>query len=323
MGKIRVVDVAWPNTTNIDLDRHLDAPVLDAHVKQCVSAVTQALKKPAPGYSQDQSAHMSWMFDAMRFTHATIRNLVALGTDSPSCVDSLALARQQLEALYSVCLMVQDPSFVDIYLKSFWRDTYAQFLLDRKERQGLARFSQYLNQTGLPLMEHLRVNSGVTEEEKATVELEELGIPLPTGMKEVKIRSFPTPGSVVDRVIDHERKQMLKRLYPEYKRLCAYAHGSAQSWIAKTAFWKASPLRGLHTDGERQTKYEKEIVDPAFVFSFLPTIQSTCEVATLYPHDVELKRAAIEAWNVLSEMNLLGKIIWEIRGRASLGVVVV
>lgn len=118
-------------------------------------------------------------------------------------------------------------------------------------------------------------------------------------MNAVKIKSFPTPGTVIDKVIEPERKQMLKRVYPEYKRLCAYAHGSAQSWIAKTAFWEASPLRKLHTDGERQTKYEKEIVDPAFVFRCLPTIQSTCEVATLYPFDVELRRVALEAWNVL------------------------
>lgn len=44
-------------------------------------------------------------------------------------------------------------------------------------------------------------------------------------------------------------------------------------------------------------------------------------MATLYPFDVELKRVAIEAWNVLSEMNLLGKIIWEMRGKSSLGVI--
>ena len=321
MGKIRAIDVAKPNTQDIDVNRHVDAPVLDAHVKQCAAAVTNALKTPPPGYSQDQAAHMGWMFDAMRFTHTTIRNLVAKGPNSPECVDSLALARQQLEALYSVCLMVQDPTFVDIYIKSFWRDAYVQFLLDRLERQALPRFSPYLNKTGLSLMEQLRLSSGVTDEEKATVELEELGTPLSAGMKEAKIKSFPTPGAVIDKVIDPQRKQMLKRLYPEYKRLCAYAHGSAQSWMAKTAFWERSPLRKLHTDGERQTKYEKEIADPAFVFSFLPIVQGICEVATLYPNEIELQRAAIGAWNVLSEVNLLGKIIWEIRGKSSLGVI--
>jgi hypothetical protein len=261
------------------------------------------------------------MFDAMRFTHTTIRNLVAKGTDSPECVDSLALARMQLEALYSVCLMVQDPSFVDIYIKSFWRDTYAQFLLERQERQGLPRFSEYLNQTALPLMEQLRVASGVTDEERATVEAEELGIPLPAGANMVKIRSFPTPGSVIGQVTHPQRQQMLKRLYPEYKRLCAFAHGSAQSWMGKTAFWERSPLRRFHTEGEREKKYLNDVVELALVFSFLPTVQSTCELATLYPSDVELLRVAIEAWNVLSEMDLLGKIIWEMRGRSSLGVI--
>ena len=67
------------------------------------------------------------------------------------------------------------------------------------------------------------------------MEMEELGMPLPAGMQPVKIKSFPTPGSVIDQVTYPERQQMLKRLYPEYKRLCAYAHGSVQNWIAKTA----------------------------------------------------------------------------------------
>jgi len=272
MQKIRAIDVAYPNTEDINLDGHLDAPELDGHVYKCVAAATEALKKAPPRYSEEQATHMSWMCYAMRFTHLTIRNLIARGTNSPECVDALALARQQLEALYSVCLMVEEPGFIDIYLKSFWRDAYTQFLLDRLERQGLPRFSEYLNETALPFMEQVRVHSGVTNQELATVELEELGTPLPAGMKEAKIKSFPTPGSVIDKVVDPERKRMLKRLYPEYKRLCAFAHGSAQSWIAKTAFWPASPYRKLHTEAEREDKFMQDIVDPAFVLaSFRPS----------------------------------------------------
>jgi len=321
MRKIRVIDAAWPSKDDINLDDRLNAPDLDGHVKKCAAAVTEALKRPAPGYSSEQAAHLSWMFDAMRFTHSTIRNLVAKGTKSPECVDALALARQQLEALYSVCLMVQNSAYVDVYIKSFWRDAYVQFLLQRIEQKDLPRFSEYLNQTGLPLMELVRAQAGVTDEEKATVELEELGTPLPAGMNTVRIKSFPTPGGVIDHITHPERKRMLIRLYPEYKKLCAYAHGSAQSWIAKTSMWEASPLRKLHTEGQREDKYMKEIVDPAFVFSFLPMIQGVSEVATLYPADVELARVAIEAWNLLSKMNLIAKIIWEIRGRSSLGVI--
>ena len=73
------------------------------------------------------------------------------------------------------------------------RDAYVRFLLDREERKSLPRFAEYLNLQGLPLVEELRRASGVTDAEKATVEAEELGTPLPLGVTEAKIRPFPRP----------------------------------------------------------------------------------------------------------------------------------
>ena len=264
---------------------------------------------------------LAYVDKAMGFTHTTIRNLLTQGPKTPACVDALALARLQLEALYSVCLMVQDPSFVDIYVKSFWRCACVRFFLDREERKDLPRFAEYLNQRGLPLIEELRRASGVTDEEKATVEAEKLGTSLPLGVTEAKIKQFPTPMKVIEKVTDAERKKMLMRLYPEYRRLCGFAHGSAQSWMFKNAFWERSVTRRHLTDAQRQGVFEKEVLDPALLHSSLAVIQSACEVTTLYPADVELKAVLIEAWNVLSEMNLLGRTIWDIRAKSVLGVV--
>jgi hypothetical protein len=262
------------------------------------------------------------MFEAMGFTYATIRSLLTQGIKTPACVDALALARLQLEALYSVCLMVQDPSFVDIYVKSFWRDNYVRFLLVRAECKGLSRFDAYLNHSGPGVLEVSRQASGVTNEEKATIEFEELGTPIPVGMNEVKIRPFPTPMKVIEKVTDPGRKRMLMRLYPEYRRLCAFAHGSPQAWMFKNAFWKRSRLRPHLSEPQLQDVFEKEVLDPALLHSALAVIQGTCEVATtLYPADVELKRSVIEAWNLLSEMSLLGRTIWEIRASSALGVI--
>ncbi|HEY1800953.1 MAG TPA: hypothetical protein VGG46_08470 [Terriglobales bacterium] len=319
--KIRVLDIACPSKTDIDVDKRVHVSLVDGHVKRCVAAVTDTLKHSPAGYSDLQTAHVRWIFDAMGFTHVTIRNLLAEGTKAPACVDALVLARLQLEALYSICLMVQDPAFIDIYVKRFWRDAYVRFLLEREERKGLARFDEYINQRALPLIEDLRRASGVTDDEKATVETEELGIPLSPGMTSAKIGTFPTPMGVIEKITDAGRKKMLMRLYPEYRRLCAFAQGSAQAWMWKTAFWERSPLRPLLSDSQRQDHFEKEIADPALLHSLLAVVQGTCEVATLYRADIELNRTAIEAWNLLSEMNLLGRTIWEIRGKSALGVI--
>jgi|ERR1700675_2048213 len=319
--RIRVIDIARPSSFDIDPDARFDIAVLDSLLKRCVAAVTNSLKSPASRYSALQSVHISWMFEAMGFTYVTIRSLLTQGTKTPACVDALALARLQLEALYSVCLMVQDPSFVDIYVKSHWRDAYVRFLLDREERKSLARFAEYLNQRGLPFIEDLRRASGVTDDEKATVEAEELGTPLPLGVTETKIRPFPTPMKVIEKVTEAERKAMLMRLYPEYRRLCGFAHGSAQSWMFKNAFWERSVTRQHLSDAQRQGVYEKEVLDPALLHSSLAIIQGSCEVSTLYPADIDLKAVVIEAWNLLSKMNLLGRTVWEIRAKSVLGVV--
>jgi hypothetical protein len=89
----------------------------------------------------------------------------------------------------------------------------------------------------------------------------------------------------------------------------------------KNAFWERSVTRQDLTDSQRQGVFEKEILDPALLHSSLAIIQSACEVTTLYPADVELRAVVIEAWNMLSEMNLLGHTIWEFRAKSVLGVV--
>ena len=81
--KIRVIDIARPSTFDIDPDGSVDVAVLDRLLKRCVAAVTNSLKNPPTRYSALQSVHISWMFEAMSFTHTTIRNLLAARGASP------------------------------------------------------------------------------------------------------------------------------------------------------------------------------------------------------------------------------------------------
>lgn len=321
MPKIRVRDIAHPLHKDIDPDGRIDVLVIDAVVNRCAAAATEALKSPPQGYSQLQAAHISWIFDALRFTHVTIRNLLTQGPKTPACVDALALSRLQLETLYSVCLIVQGASFADDYVKGFWKDNYVRFLLHREEHKNLQRFDAYINRDGHAVLAQLQQGSGVTDEEKATVEFEELGTPLPPGMQPAKIKRFPQPMGVIQEIADPDRKRMLMRLYPEYCRLCAFAHGSPQSSMFKTSFWERSPLQRVIPEASRQSVFEREVGEPALFYSSLSAIQTACELTTLYPFEVELKRTVIEAWNTLLDANLLGRIVWEIRTKNLLGVI--
>ena len=77
----------------------------------------------------------------------------------------------QLETLYSVCLITQDSTAATDYVRNFWKDNYVRFLFEREETRNLSRFDK-------------------TDDEKATVEFEELGTPLPAGVKLTKIKRF-------------------------------------------------------------------------------------------------------------------------------------
>ena len=93
MQKIRVIDIAHTAKSDIDPERRIDVKIVDGLVNRCSAAATTALKRSPPGYSELQAIHLSWIFDSMRFTHVTIRNLIAEGPKTPACVDAMALTR--------------------------------------------------------------------------------------------------------------------------------------------------------------------------------------------------------------------------------------
>ena len=50
------------------------------------------------------------------------------GEQSASAVDALALAKLQIEALYSFCFLLQDGKHMQLFLKSAWKTKYPGFI---------------------------------------------------------------------------------------------------------------------------------------------------------------------------------------------------
>src|ERR1035441_5993388 len=178
--KITVSSCAFKHETDIPAEK-VDSLRLDARANICISRAIDALKQPSSNYSEKDRFHITAMFTGMRMTHKAIRVLFER-LDPPEAIDALVLARVQLETLYAICLMLEDPRYVTIYLQGGWRKTYVQLLLQNEECKDLQRFAEFA-QRSKQWLQMLADDCGVTQEQQLTVDLEELGTPLPAGVR--------------------------------------------------------------------------------------------------------------------------------------------
>jgi hypothetical protein len=231
----------------------------------------------------------------------------------------MPIARMQLETLYAICLVLEQPSYLDLYLKHSWKQTYILHLLMTAECHNLPAILAVLDGRLGPL-EQLRTLAGVSEEEKQTIRSEQLDEPLPVGGAR-KIRQFPSPGGVLRLVKDPDRKRMLSRLYFEYQFLCSFVHFATQPRSFKGIFDEREPFGQMFTTGQIEEMFQKEIAGPAIWVDFLSIVQSCAEMVVLYPGDIELRRAVTDAWSVLAHRTMMGRAVWEFRTKKLLGVI--
>jgi hypothetical protein len=67
-------------------------------------------------------------------------------------------------------------------------------ILEQKECEQLSRFREHRN-TAAETLSALQTISQVTDEERATIEFDELGTPLPSGMRRKELKRFPSPSN--------------------------------------------------------------------------------------------------------------------------------
>jgi hypothetical protein len=113
--KITVASCAFKHAADMALST-VDSHKLDSMANTCVSRAIDALKTPTARYNDKDRFHISRIFSDLKMTHKTIR-CVLEGVDPPESVNSLVLARVQLEALYVLCLMFEDVCYVARFLQ--------------------------------------------------------------------------------------------------------------------------------------------------------------------------------------------------------------
>ena len=255
----------------------------------------------------------------MRHAHRAIRELLRSDGKDPMAVSVMPVVRSQLETLFALCLIVEKPEWLAVYLKDGWKKLYVRHLWMREECKGLPRMTVGLQRVA-PELEQFRVASGVTEREKQTIDEDELGTLPPTGAQPEVIRQFPAPITVIRHVQDPQRRSMLMRLYPEYQFLCGFVHFSPATMV----------LSHLLVSGEpsAQTIYfrprwnvSKGVGRTGNWTELISIVQSCSEFVCVYRSDVELARTTTEAWKSIIEQSLIGRVVWQLRARGLLGAI--
>jgi hypothetical protein len=317
---LRVKDYVHVHETDFDYGQRRDSKEFDKIANVCVTRATDALKIPSGSYTQMHRNQIGDIFRSMLATQRGIRRMLDFeGPIDPETVDALLLARVQLEGLFSLCLMLEDPKYVTAYVQEHWRKQYVEYLIVKEETKLLSRFQPF----GAPELERLTIlgqEFGISSAQIHTIDKEELSMPMPAGMAEQAIPSFPTPGRGIKRITSSaEKRRMLERLYAKYVYLCSFAHALPQANLFKNIFDPRFPDRRFFRDSDVKNSYLQEVVGEAYITSFMSIAQCTAELSVLYPNSMEIVEAASRAWQQLSGASLISKAVWKVRTQKLLG----
>lgn len=314
--KLTVRDVAHPITLDVDLNQRIDVSEIDGVVFKCVVAAKDALESSPPtGFSEYERDHLVFVIEGLRQSHLAIRKLLA-GDQGGWAVDALTIARLQVELVYTLCFLLQGcPENLRLFLKNSWKKKYIRFLLQREEYKSLTRFDDFYLRQGLTTLNKLQAACFVTDAERSTIEVDELGTSALSVAAPARITQFPTPMGVIRHLQGAPQARLLKRLYPEYQFLCSFAHGDAEAAVFRTITDSRSPVRHFFQEDDRQDFYQRQVCEMPITYSALSSVQIATEIAAIYPSDVELLVKVSEAWVFLLKATLFAAPLWELRAK--------
>jgi hypothetical protein len=138
---LRVKDYAGVHQTDFDHGQRGDSKEFDRIASVCVMRATEALKSPIGPYTKMHCNQIGDIFRSMVATQRGIRRMLDFeGPIDPETVDALPLARLQLEGLFSLCPMLEDPKYVTAYVQDHWRKQYVEYLMNKEETKLLPRY---------------------------------------------------------------------------------------------------------------------------------------------------------------------------------------
>lgn len=306
----------YKHTDDIDLSKDYNRETADTNLLPAVNLTIRDLEK----HSAIDGNFRGVCVGQLKVFLSTYRSILSLlgqeRSDPLLGADALSLGREQVEKVFAVSLLCEDPKrWAKIYLEDDWRRSFERYLLEKSERQGLSRWHSFFQQA-YTSVEGMRKGLGISDDVRDLVEYRFFNPQDPPGGPPKRLvgvkkpEEFPTPGSVLNKV-SGQKKDFLERWYREYRFFCDFSH-CGMGKLQMTHLY--DPASG-YSSVERGQFYDKEVQN-AVAVSYVATASACTElVQVLGSGDVDRILKLGELWDFLRPRFLLAKAMWGLRAQ--------
>jgi len=314
----------YQHTEDIDESREFSVTSLDPldpQIKIVINRTANAIESLSIGGDSLNGRILADIYRGFLTSHKAIHLLISKKEeDTVIAIEAMSLAREQVESLFTVCLLLDNPlHWFMVYKKDSWSLAYRRYLLTKHECEKLPSWKEYINKTAPNYLAKLEKLYGITCEEKEAIEFKfnNPNEKLPPHLKNKLPEPFPTAGRAKGHIKNTSLKDCLERWYQEYQYLSGYSHGH----MVKPLGLSILESRELNISEEEKQKYYENELEPSLTVSYVSSASVCAESCPLLDYNIEVIEALTNLWNELTELSLLGKLFWNIRIRNLLGAI--
>lgn len=301
------------HSADIDLELSFSVPDMDKTLRVLVRRVEESLRSYAP----DPQGALEIIRDQLELllrTHESSRILMrTLDKADSKLGDSLSLVREQVERVFLVALILDDPyRWAPVYQRDQWAKMYKLFSVEAEETADLPRFSDFNDNLMPAYLEAIRLELGISDDERDAIKFAVLspGVTAPSHLVGKMPERFPTPApGKKSKVKNSSLHPSLDRWYLEYERLCDFCHiHLTKVFIAKIS---ADPRLSL----EVKVRVSNLFAEHGLVLAYVSAACICAEIHSKYPLKLEALESLARFWQQMQDFSLLGRWMWSARVR--------
>jgi len=301
------------------VDLQASASALDERVFAALVAVSGRLE--ADIEDSRSIAHVQWLathvhlLGAIRSTHRSIRRLMGAGRgdELDLTVDALPLTRIQLERVFLVLLLAENPKrWHTRYRKNAWKVLAEKFFRDRRTVGHLEPYRDYFgpNGQGIAALRAFGREMGVTEDEFQTLRREILeDTEDDPRFKTWFIPDMPNPRKCLGLLSDPTRLRLAELFYPAYDSLSHFSHGGLAG-VLGSAILRMPDAQGGAVN--REQFWSSAVLETALPMSYVAAAFTATFLAREMADASGIREALLAAWRpCLCDGVPLGMAVWD------------